>query len=185
MIENQKTLVIHPEDVSTDFLKPIYSRITNKIVLTSNLNEEGIKMQILDSNRIMMMGHGTPSGLLHVGKFVSISPFVIDNRYLPELQQKKYSIFIWCNADQFVEKNNLHGFYTGMFISEIGEARYCGLGNVAQETIDESNDLFSNLVSDVINEDAHKIHAYVCAHYKKITIKNPVADYNYRRLYIR
>lgn len=181
----QKSLVIHPEDHTTDFLKPIYSTVKNKTILTRNSDEESIKNQILASERVMMMGHGTPSGLLHVGKFTSPTPFVIDDRYLTELQQKTNSIFIWCNADEFVEKNDLKGFYTGMFISEVGEAIYCGLGNVTQETINESNYLFSKLVSDVINEDAHKIHPYVASNYKKITFKNSVALYNYNRLYFR
>jgi len=120
-----------------------------------------------------------------VGKFVSISPFVIDNRYLPELQQKKNSIFIWCNADQFIESNDLRGFYTGMFISEVHEANYCGLGSVSQKMIDESNNLFSSLVSEVIEEVVYKIHAYVSANYIKITSTNPVARYNYERLYVK
>ena len=53
------------------------------------------------------------------------------------------------------------------------------------EIIDESNSLFSSLVSAVIDQDVHKIHAHVCTNYKEITLKNPVADYNYKRLYVR
>ena len=185
MHKMHKSLVIHPEDHTTDFLKPIYSTVKNKTVLTSDSNEESIKNQILESERVMMMGHGTPLGLLHVGKFESPTPFVVDDRYLSELYQKKNSIFIWCNAHQFVEKNNLQGLYTGMFISEVGEAIYCGLGKVSQEIIDESNSLFSSLVSAVIDQDVHKIHAHVCTNYKEITLKNPVAHYNYKRLYVR
>jgi len=179
------TLIIHPEDSSTDFLKPIYLPLKNKVVINHGSTDELLKEKIKSSDRVMLMGHGTPSGLLHVGKFISPSAFVIDNRHLPILQQKINSIYIWCNADQFVEKYDLKGFYTGMFISEIHEASYCGLGRVSQGMIDESNDLFSKLVSDIIEEDVFKIHAYLSDNYKKIVASNPVALYNYQRLYVR
>ena len=32
-LKDLKTLVIHPEDLSTEFLSPIYSRIPNKTIL--------------------------------------------------------------------------------------------------------------------------------------------------------
>jgi len=179
------TLVIHPEDASTDFLKPIYTPLKKKSVLTGNCAEESIKDEIKSSERVMMMGHGTPSGLLHVGKFVSPTAYVIDKRYQPLLKEKENSVYIWCNADQFIESNDLRGFYTGMFISEVHEAKYCGLGSVSQKMIDESNNLFSSLVSEVIEEDVYKIHAYVSANYIKITSTNPVARYNYERLYVK
>ena len=87
MKENKKTLVIHPDDPSTDFLKPIYSTVKYKTVLIRDSNEKSIKKQIDESDRVMMMGHGTPLGLLHVGKFESPTPFVVDGRYLSELYQ--------------------------------------------------------------------------------------------------
>ena len=57
---------------------------------------------------------------------------------LCELKKKDNSVFIWCNADQFVNRYNLKGFYTGMFISEVMEAVFCGLQEFAWPKIVKS-----------------------------------------------
>lgn len=70
-----------------------------------------------------------------------------------------------------------------MFISEVGEANYCGLKNVDQEIVDESNTVFSDLMGKVINEPILEIYKYVDAEYGKLIKYNPVAEYNHQRLY--
>ena len=42
---------------------------------------------------------------------------------------------VWCNSEKFAEKHHLPGFWTSMFISNSGEARYCGFPNVPNEII--------------------------------------------------
>jgi hypothetical protein len=71
-----------------------------------------------------------------------------------------------------------------MFISEVGEATYCGLPGMDQETVDESNYGFVNIISKYINEDKETIYDNVLYEYNAIAINNPVALYNYNRLYI-
>ena len=61
-----KTLVIHPDDRSTDFLKPIYSNLPNTTVLTENVSQPTLKKAITEHDQIIMMGHGSPSGLFNV-----------------------------------------------------------------------------------------------------------------------
>jgi hypothetical protein len=38
------------------------------------------------------------------------------------LLRDKIGVYIWCNANVFVEKYGLKGFYTGMIISEYEES---------------------------------------------------------------
>jgi hypothetical protein len=100
------------------------------------------------------------------------------------LKQKDNSVFIWCNADKFVDTFKLEGFYSGMFISEVGEALYCGLPGTEQDQVDESNYGFVNIISKYINEDKNVIHEKVTSEYGLIAEDNPVALYNNLRLYI-
>jgi hypothetical protein len=135
----------------------------------------------------MMMGHGSPNGLFAVGQFKDVNAFsgyVIDQSMVELLEQKDDSVFIWCNADRFVDHHNLKGFYSGMFISEVGEANYCGLPGMDQETVDESNYGFVNIISKYITEDKKNIYDNVLNEYGIIAKDNPVALYNYNRLYI-
>ena len=91
---------------------------------------------------------------------------------------------IWCNADQFVDRFDLKGFYTGMFISEVGEAYYCGLPGTKQPEVDESNFKFVDLMGEHINNETIKIHEKVKEQYGLLVEHNPVANYNHQRLYL-
>jgi hypothetical protein len=77
----------------------------------------------------------------------------------------------------------LKGFYSGMFISEVGEALYCGLPGTQQDEVDESNYGFVNIIGKYINEDKNVIYENVIREYGIIAEENPVALYNHNRLY--
>jgi hypothetical protein len=70
-----------------------------------------------------------------------------------------------------------------MFISEVGEALYCGLPGTQQSEVDESNYGFVNIIGKYINEDKNIIYENVMKEYGIIAEENPVALYNHNRLY--
>ena len=194
-----KTLIIHPDDRSTDFLKPIYENVTDATVVTGGLTKSEVNQLIEQHDRIYMMGHGSPGGLFSIGKFLpdnkrnsDIADIVysgwshgnIIDHTTVELLRNKECIFIWCNADQFVTKHNLKGLYSGMFISEVGEAKYCGLPDTILETITVSNNYFAQITGEVINEPLSVIYEHVMDNYGLLLGLNPVASYNYDRLYL-
>lgn len=164
-----KTLVIHPDDRSTDFLKQIYA---DRDFTVFNGHKEDISKSdfhdlVRDHDRIIMMGHGYPGGLFmsHI------------NSEIVYLLRQKDCVCIWCNADQFVNRYGLKGFYTGMFISEVGEANWFHI-QTDQDAIDHSNELFTDLVTEHI--DNHDIHTEV----KEGYFGNcPVIQFNNERLY--
>ena len=82
-----------------------------------------------------------------------------------------------------MKENNLQGFYSGMFISEVREASAMGLKNVNQHLVDQSNLIFSNIASNFINENAQVLYNNVRREYGMIIRENQVAQYNYERLY--
>ena len=185
-----KTLVIHPDDRSTDFLKPIYNKLNDVTLVTGNWTRKEIIEGIQMHDQVMMMGHGSPGGLFAMGQFWhqdAFSAYIIGADMVEALSQKDNSIFIWCNADQFVNRHMLKGFYTGMFISETGEAAYCGLPGTPQYIVDESNHGFVNILSEKLQgtRDTSLLFEQTSGTYSIIADINPVAKYNYNRLFCR
>ena len=71
-----------------------------------------------------------------------------------------------------------------MFISEVGEAIYCGLTAVRELEVNESNIYFSNIMGQYINRETEIINQKVKEGYGKLAEFNTVANYNYNRLYL-
>lgn len=179
-----KTLIVHPKDTTTTFLEKIYKTIPDKKIISGGYSKSELIEQMENYDRIMMMGHGSPMGLFNMGLFKESGGYIIDDKFVPLLSNKNNSVFIWCNADKFVEKHKLKGFYSGMFISEVSEAYICGVRNVNQKMVDESNYGFSEILSEVINENHQVTYNHVMSKYGEIAKNNVVALYNFNRLYL-
>jgi hypothetical protein len=179
----KKVLVIHPEDRSTKFLEKIYSNIPNVTIVTKGKTKDEIHQLITEHDRIIMMGHGSPNGLFSVGQFKNTNGFVIDKDVVPFLEGKE-NICIWCNADMFVRKYGVKGFFSGMFISEVGEAWACGVPDQSQTNVDLSNYTFTDLVTENINDDLGTIHKNVTKGYGELAKISKIAEYNNQRLYL-
>jgi hypothetical protein len=174
-------LIIHPQDSSTDF-KPIYTPISDKTVITGGVSKSDLMKLIENHDRIIMLGHGSPWGLMSVGQFNYGGNYIVDLTMVELLSMKKDNIYIWCNADQFVLNNRLNGFYSGMFISEVEEAFYYNIWDIEWETIDESNNKFSEIVSRYINEPLAILYKNVIQQYGLLS-QNPIVRFNLERLY--
>lgn len=116
-----KTLVIHPEDVTTDCLSVIYEgRKDWTIVRDPSTSIEEIRRLIQKHDRVVMLGHGTPYGLLAASGGWRFGRYIVDLSHRKLLSQKEtYSI--WCNSDEYFRRGSQKGFHTGMIISEVGE----------------------------------------------------------------
>lgn len=168
-----KTLVIHSDDPTTDFLCPIYSDIRNCTVLRTYVGRKQFTDYCKSHDRIIFLGHGTEKGLIGPQGFIMDSKFVW-------LLRGKPCVYIWCNADVFVKKYNLTGFYTGMIISEYVEAQYESV-TCQYEEITESNSLFTQAIKFGI--DKPDMLNCVKAIYGSHEGLNRVIDFNYDRLY--
>lgn len=172
-----KTLVLHLEDETTDFLKPIYAGIKDVTILTVPQKSPFALARLIEAHdRLIFLGHGLPSGLIgYIGAFSS-------QVVISAIRAKKDNvIYIWCNADQYVSRYKLSGFSTGMFISEFGEALYCKLANFDRDEIEFSNNEFSRIVAKYIDLPTKELREKV---YEEYNISDSlVADYNRKRLY--
>jgi hypothetical protein len=108
---------------------------------------------------------------------------IIGHSTVPLLENKE-CIFIWCNADKFVERYNLKGLYSGMFISEVGEANYCGLPGTPQDVVNESNDYFAKELGSVSEKSLDEIYHHIKYNYGVLAKDNIIAEYNHTRLYL-
>jgi len=184
-------LVIHPDDRSTDFLKPSYADL-DATVLTQNDEFYNLAETMKRHNRIIMMGHGSPNGLFmpqiegveedENGELFEYSDYAINYTYADILREKR-TVCVWCNADKYVVPNDLHGFYTGMVISELCEANYCDVIGCNPKQLEQSSNTFTMGLKEAIKVDGpESINIF-----KEIynNPKNPIMGYNRKRIYFR
>lgn len=170
----KKTLVIHPTDPTTKVLEQIYLG-KDWTVITTNVSKSTLYEAIMSHDRIIMLGHGAPSGLYGHGRLV------IDSTYVYLLREKDL-VCIWCNADKFVEKYELKGFYTGMIISEMEEAIMYSIPPTI-EAVTESNDLFSGSVAKAIDLEPKEMCESVKKQY--VLDSNDIINFNKQNIYYK
>ena len=93
---------------------------------------------------ILLLGHGTPSGLLDM-RF----GYVIRHEDADLLKDRPNLIGIWCYASSYAYANGLKGFFSGMFISEEREAIDNGVEATVEE-VDEKVWDFSRRFGDLM-----------------------------------
>ena len=157
-------LIVHMEDSTTDFLCPIYSALTQKTVLRKPVGSDELNDLIATHDRVFMLGHGARDGLFSLSWD---EPFIVSSSNVHALRQKPESVYIWCHASEFVRQHQLNGFASGMFISEVSEARYCGIPSSAcrQDAVDASNELFVRLVDEHAEAPVSEMFEHVRAAY--------------------
>lgn len=169
-----KTLVIHPKDVTTDFLSAIYEG-KDWTVITDNIPKSHLRKAIRNHERIIMLGHGSGQGLF------GFKRFVLDSTYVYLLRTKRECVYIWCNANKFVDRYGLSGFYTGMIISDYMEALDYAV-KAHGDHIDNSNVLFATTVRDAIDLDSAAMCKQVIERYDNDTA---VVDFNRNNIFSR
>jgi hypothetical protein len=179
-----KDLIIHPEDSTTTFLSQIYAQLTNKTIIRGGISKSEIPKLIESHDRVLMIGHGSPYGLLSQGQFPDAGLLIIDDSMALPLKNKRDNIYIWCHADLFVKRHRLTGLNSGMFISEGMEANYYDFDNMDLELIDQSNDRFAAIFSKYLNEPMEILYQKLLYEYELIARTNPIARFNLERLYL-
>jgi hypothetical protein len=179
-----KNLIIHPEDPSTTFLSQIYAVVPNKTVVQGGVTKSELRELIESHERVLMLGHGSPYGLLSVGQFPDAGFCIVDESMGSALKNKSNCIYIWCYANQFVQRHGLEGLCSGMFISETRETDYYGFDNIDGALIDQSNERFVSIVSKYINEPVKILYQKLLHEYDLLAKTNPIARFNIQRLYL-
>lgn len=148
-LNKSDTLVIHCQDRSTDMLSQIYEGKGWDVLRDGNIDKDELHQLLQSHDKIVMLGHGTPSGLMNIQG----SGYVIGDEEAKYLKDKK--IFaIWCYASSYFDK---HGIGKGYFItkntpSESWESRGAGCGNISRELMLENITYWSKLCADIVDQ---------------------------------
>lgn len=168
-----RTLVIHPRDSTTNDFTEVYNNIENCKVIRRNISTKNIKKAIKSHDRVIIIGHGTSLGLIGYNRYI------LDSNYVELLRENnKEVLYIWCDANIFVNTHHLIGFNTGMFISELDEAIKYDINHTIEDII-KSNILFSNSINmALLNGDT------ILNTLKELYIgDNNIISYNRERLF--
>lgn len=99
------------------------------------------------------------------------------------LQEKKDSIYIWCNADFFLWLHNLNGLCCGMYLSDVQECHRYGFLDCDLDLITESNNVFASIMARHIHEQNDELYRNLVDEYGLLAKRNPIAKFNHERLY--
>ena len=158
-----KTLCIHPRDRTTDFLKLIYKDKDWTIINDPDISNEDLVAAIKAHDRIIMMGHGLPGGLLNPKRF----GYLINSSHVPLLKTKQ-TVSIWCYSSDFFDDYNIHdgNLHTGMVISEVGEALgVLGECPFTEEEMLENMNLYAKTIGECIDMPFKEAREYFLEHY--------------------
>ncbi len=164
-----KTLVIHPSDPSTDMLKHVYMGKDYTVIQNPNVSPEALRQAIIAHDRIIMLGHGVPQGLIDPNVMTRRGGhsrwYLIDDSF-GKLLKTKDTVSIWCYSDQYFLRHGIKGFHTGMIISEVKEAQYVlGHSPLTEDALWKNMVTFSKLLGECIELDAHGMQEYMLTHY--------------------
>ena len=139
-------IVIHIDSQKdTSFLKETYKGISNLILLYNPTKDEVNKtLKDNPTEDVMMLGHGSPSGLFSHDWRGSVIDYT--NAHL---LKGRNCIGIWCWAKKFAKMYGLKGYFTSMFISNAGEARAYGYSATDEEVFEEV-EFFSKAINTLI-----------------------------------
>lgn len=140
-------IVIHPKDKTTSFLTKIYAGKKDVTLIDETWNNRRIREAIGSAPKeeiVMMLGHGYNGGLFAPYGDNQFARTIVNDR-LVYLLKEHTCIGIWCNANEFAEKYNLKGLFSGMIISEKSEADMLGIDIIGENIYDCNRQFASDL----------------------------------------
>ncbi len=175
-------LVIHPQDVSTDFLGALYEGMEVERLMALAPGEESRVVKALRrtpaGERLMMLGHGGAAGLLSIGGRSALQ-CVVGAAAAPELKGRLELVGIWCHAKQYAETHGLKGLWSGMIISEVAEAELCMGVRIPQEEVTRENEALARHLRRFL--DTLPL-AEIPARMKEL-VHSPLTEFNYNNFY--
>jgi len=172
-------IVVHPTDPSTVMLGKVYEGFENVKLFNSVEQRDEMLAAIAAAPReepIMLLGHGCPNGLYDLRAW----DMMVGGPDAELLKDRPNLIGIWCYASSYAAKHGLKGFFSGMFISEGGEAMMVGVDATEEEANAHAWD-FAQRLGDLLRQGLPLENvAKELMDPKHIT--SELTNYNYTRL---
>lgn len=174
-------LVIHPDDRSTDMLKAVYAGKGYDVINDSRIKAEDLRKAIEEHDTIIMLGHGTHDGLVSIDRAAGRFDYIIHDGHAELLKTKKtYSM--WCHSDAYFRRHGMHGFHSGMIISEEMEALMYGIRGYSDADICESMMPLMYAMHDTLEmDDLQEMKRIILERYNAT---DPVTLFNRRNILI-
>lgn len=181
MVDSSDTLVIHPKDHTTDCLEVIYRDRNWSVIRNPDTPESAVKEAILSHPRIIMLGHGTPYGLLAARGRNRFGRYII-NWSMVNLFKNKETMSIWCFSNRFFKPANLKGLHTGMIISELSE-EWAVLGHapLTRDEMAENMERFCGAFAKYIDLEPEQMREKVLEEY---TGDDEVTQFNRKNIIV-
>lgn len=170
-------------DMDTMVLSELWDGLENmKVIEITRRTAESRKIvnKAIEEEKdlLILCGHGSSKGLF--------SPDSSNVQYLVDscnvnLIKSTQLIGIWCFASKFAEENNLKGFFSNMFISNIGEAIRYGVSVRKEEDITTKEIEFCQNVRSLIQEKI-PMSDWIAILKSKVDMKDSIVCYNYNGL---
>lgn len=138
-------LVIHPQDRSTEFLRTLYKDIEGVTILRGEQSRKELSSILYHrppGELFLLLGHGSGDGLFRK-EGNDYRCYV--GRSMAYCLKRHPLVGIWCHANRFAEGAHLHGFFSGMIISEMKEAQEYGVRTTEEELERENTRLAESL----------------------------------------
>ena len=173
-----KTLVIHPDDRTTQMLEYVYKGHPEYTICRDHsISSNELKKLIVKHDRIIMLGHGLPAGLINQRR----NGFLIDDSFASLLKTKD-TLSMWCYSDAYFRKHNIPGFHTGMIISETTEELLMlGYKPLNEEEMLKNFKKISKCLGECIELEPKEIRSYMLEHYND---SDPVSAFNRKNFII-
>lgn len=142
---------------------------------SKNISKDVVKALLDEDDTLIMCGHGTPSGLLNPSMYefghiinANNANFIHANRV----------VALWCYAKRFGKKMGLPGFWSDMFISNVGEAQMNGIRTNDSNMIAQGCITYCKNVNKLLHDNVP------LSEWKDILVSqedmtNPVHKFNY------
>ena len=109
---------------------------------------EHLLHHVSTQERIMLLGHGSDKGLFYREDDTrdEFDKIIVGHPHAFQLRKHGGNLIgIWCHADKFARTEGLHGFFSGMIISEESEAEEYGITAAKQEILKSNTIMFEHL----------------------------------------
>ena len=163
-------------------MKAIYRKEKDITLIDETWTNRQIRETIGTANNkelVMMLGHGSCNGLFAPFGNEQFARLIVDSR-LVYLLREHPCVGIWCNANQFAEKYNLKGLFSGMIISEPEEAWDCGV-DIEGDDLPRNNEELANDLEYCLRKYSLNLIPQ-----KMLDIQDyhsPIKDFNYNNIF--
>jgi hypothetical protein len=132
-----------------------------------------------EDDTLILAGHGSIYGLLFPD--YNYGTYIVHENNV-HLIHAKNVIFSFCYASDFLVNNNIHGFATGMFITNEKEAYDNGILNYCQLEININNRQFQNEINWLLRNNI-SLDRWVMILGAHMDIENSIDVFNRQGLY--